>query len=113
MPRVFEAAFMSYYRFEIPTSVFLLDQDDPKRKDGETPGSWWVKWATFYYIDQDGKKQEIEGIKWSDEKWPDAVEEVEEEEDEDEDEDEEELSDKEKINNLMMYVDRLTKKSVN
>lgn len=89
MPRVFQAEYTSYYRFNVPKYVMLLDEDDVKN-DGVTPGSWWVKWGTFYYIDAGGAEREIEGVDCSEHKRPISVEEVEEEETDDEEEEEEE-----------------------
>ena len=85
MPRIFQATYTTHYLFKIPTNLFLLDEHDEKN-DGVQVGSWWVKWATFRYIDKDGTTQEIEYDLSSEEKRPDNVEELDPESD-DEDED--------------------------
>lgn len=86
MPRSFTASYTSYYTFKVPKNIFLLDECDEKN-DGKNPGSWWVKWGVFYYIDKTGKEIEIEGVASSDHKWPDSLE----EDDEDETDDEEKV----------------------
>ena len=88
MPRSFTASYTSTYTFKVPKNIFLLDEHDEKN-DGKNPGSWWVKWATFYYIDKTGKEFEIEGVDNSEHKWPDSLEEDDEESDDEESDDEE------------------------
>ena len=56
----FTACYTASQTFEVPKSVFLLDEDDDKN-DGETPGSWWIKWGTFFYIDKERNVHAIEG----------------------------------------------------
>ena len=89
MPRCFTAAYTTYYRFKVPKGIFLLDEHEEKN-DGKNPGSWWVKWGVFHYIDKTGKEVEIEGVENSEHKWPDILEEDDSEESDDEEEEEEE-----------------------
>jgi len=85
MPRIFQATYNSYYTFRIPKSVFLLSEDDNKKKENfMATGSWWVKWATLSYIDENGEEQNIEGDDNSEHKWPDSVCEIDTETDDDE-----------------------------
>ena len=77
MPRMFEAMYKSYFTFPVPKHVFLLDKDDDKN-DGKNPGSWWVKWETFIYIDKNGDEVRVQGIDHSEHKFPDEIMEVDE-----------------------------------
>jgi hypothetical protein len=60
MPR-YTACYDAYLEFIVPKSVseYLLNEDDA-RNDGKTIGSWWIRYGTFYYIDKEGKRQEID-----------------------------------------------------
>jgi hypothetical protein len=60
MPR-YTAIYNAYLSFVIPKTVgeYLLEDDDA-RNDGKTVGSWWIRYGTFYYLDKDGNRQEIE-----------------------------------------------------
>ncbi len=67
MPQL-EVSYAAYAQFELPDGVHLLKPSENRkahedeRKTGKpVPFSWWIKWATLYYIDADGKQQEIEG----------------------------------------------------
>lgn len=84
MPRVFEASYITTYTFKIPTNIFLLDEGDIKN-DGKQVGSWWIKCAAFYYVDQNGKTVEIEYDYSCEEKRPDEIEEIDPESDDEED----------------------------
>jgi len=85
MPR-FWANYTTSYMLDVPKNVFLLTKEEVEKNKTNRPGHWWVKWGTFHYIDKNGEEQEIEGEEWSEHKWPESVEKL---EDEDEDEDEE------------------------
>jgi hypothetical protein len=60
MPR-YTASYDAYLYFVVPKAVsaYLLDQYDDKN-DAKAVGSWWIRHGTFYYIDKEGKRQEIE-----------------------------------------------------
>jgi len=93
MPRVFNACFTTTYTFKVPTNIFLLDEDDEMNnpnRDGVI-GSWWIRQGMFYYIDKDGKTQEIDYNHSYEENRPDNVE-----EDDPESDDEDDNSDCEK-----------------
>jgi hypothetical protein len=60
MPR-YTAIYNAYLSFVIPKSVSeYLVGDDDARNDGKAVGSWWIRHGTFYYIDKEGNRQEIE-----------------------------------------------------
>ena len=60
MPR-YTAIYNAYLSFVIPKTVSeYLFGDDDERNDGKSVGSWWIRYGTFYYIDKDGNRQEIE-----------------------------------------------------
>jgi hypothetical protein len=60
MPR-YTACYDAYLYFVVPKSVseYLLEEYDTKN-DGKAVGSWWIRHGTFYYIDKQGNRQEIE-----------------------------------------------------
>lgn len=60
MPR-YTAIYNAYLSFVVPKSVseYLLEEYDA-RNDGKSVGSWWIRYGTFYYIDKEGNRQEIE-----------------------------------------------------
>ena len=69
----------AYYRasktFEIPKDIYLLPQDENEVAEEGTIGMWWIKWGTFFYVDKQGKIQEI-GTEDYDikTKWPEDIE---------------------------------------
>ena len=83
--KVFTAHYSASSRFVIPKDVFLLYDgidhwiDNATDKAVKKVGTWWIKWDTFYYIDKDGKQQQIKAQPDEGErKWPDSVSEDEE-----------------------------------
>ena len=60
MPR-YTAIYNAYLYFVVPKSVgeYLVEEYDA-RNDGKSVGSWWIRYGTFYYIDKEGNRQEIE-----------------------------------------------------
>jgi hypothetical protein len=66
MPR-YTACYDAYLYFVVPKSVseYLLEEYDAKN-DGKSIGSWWIRYGTFYYIDKEGNRQEIESQPESD-----------------------------------------------
>jgi len=95
MPRCFTAAYTTYYRFKVPKGIFLLGEDEDEKQGTNVPGSWWVKWGVFHYIDKSGKEIEIEGVEYSDHKWPESLDEEDAEESDDESEESDDESDEE------------------
>ena len=85
--RTIIANYSSSTIFQIPKSLKLLSKkENDKIHEENIPFSWWIKWDTLNYYDENGEVQKIEGDNSSDMKRPDDVEE-EEEDDEDEDDD--------------------------
>jgi hypothetical protein len=87
MPRL-DCSFASYVSFDIPQSVykFLLKDEENKKANENTIGSWWVRYGVFYYVDVDGEVNDIYGGETSsDYKYPETEEWADEEDEEDED----------------------------
>jgi hypothetical protein len=86
--------------FEIPDDIFLLGKDANERAKKTDYGAWYIRFSTLYYIDKNGKEQELECKyqgKSNDFSGPDEVETLERcitpesEEDEDEEDEEEDV----------------------
>jgi hypothetical protein len=84
-------------RWNIPKGLKLLSEEENDDAEENTPFSWWIRWDTFFYIDENGEKQELEAEQTAhdyDYKYPDdIVEEEEVEEVEESDEEDEEVMD--------------------
>ena len=61
MPRYTATFNDAHLDFIIPKNIskYLLDQDDDDNNE-KNIGSWWIRHGTFFYIDKEGKEQEIE-----------------------------------------------------
>jgi len=70
------ARYDTYINFCIPEDIILMSLDEVENfQNEEKPGYWWIKWGTLYYIDKNGKTQEIEpSSKKTDTKWSDDIE---------------------------------------
>ena len=97
-------SYTSYVEFNIPREVrsFLLSPEDNTEDVWGNPGSWYIKWATLHYTNEEGEEETIQGeIFESDYKEHDSLEvsdssaDEEEEEEEEEDEDEQDESEEE------------------
>ena len=56
------ATFQVYLSFQIPKDVkkYLMTESQKCDLDAETkPGYWWIKYGTFFYLDKEGKEQQI------------------------------------------------------
>lgn len=60
MPRYTAIFFNASLDFIIPKNIsrYLLDQDDDDNNE-KNIGSWWIRQGTFFYINKEGKEQEI------------------------------------------------------
>ena len=55
------ANFTAQARYDIPSDVKLLSNEDNESNNGErTPGAWWVKYNSLYYYDENLKICEID-----------------------------------------------------
>ena len=55
------ANFTAQARYDIPSDIMLLSNEDNESNNGErTPGAWWVKYNSLYYYDENLKICEIE-----------------------------------------------------
>lgn len=77
---VVSCSYTTNYEFDIPADIagYLMTKQQRDAADGDAvlmkkPGYWWIKWATFYYIDKEGNEQEISSVAESEEKWPDTI----------------------------------------
>ena len=81
----FVANYMVQTTFRVPREVqsYLLGSFENEvamsnSKGDSVVGTWWVKWNTFHYVDQEKKIQSVEGDEDGDNfKYPTSVEEEE------------------------------------
>ncbi len=81
--RTITASYISYIAFRIPDSIKLLSvEENDKVKTKDVPFSWYIRWSTLYYLDQDGNEHTIEPDDEPSTNWkhPDRIEEDEEDE---------------------------------
>jgi hypothetical protein len=59
---VIYANYTAQSRFVIPSEIKLLSNEENEKITGDKPiaWSWWVKWDTLYYYDENLKVCEIE-----------------------------------------------------
>jgi hypothetical protein len=90
-------SYTTYVTFTIPEDVkkFLFTREENSKEENEMkPGSWWIKWAIFHYIDKEGKEQEIQSDDEPSTNWKYADdEEIEDEEDNSDSESDDESDD--------------------
>ena len=74
--RTIIASYTVSSEWKIPKDIKLLSEEENKKAKGNIPFSWWIKYDTLYYIDEDGEEQELEAeykASESDFKRPDEV----------------------------------------
>ena len=56
-------SYTSYVEFNIPKELrsFLLSPEDNTEDVWGNPGSWYIKWATLHYTNEEGEEETIEG----------------------------------------------------
>jgi hypothetical protein len=57
-----------YTMVDIPPNIRLLSAEENEKKENEgEPGSWYVRWDTLHYCDDDGEWREHElNLNWDD-----------------------------------------------
>jgi hypothetical protein len=90
--RTITASYIVTSEWKIPTKLNLLSEEENNKRENEGKvGSWWIKWNTLFYIDENGIEKELEKYRnaydadGDEYKWADTITDEDDGDDEEED----------------------------